>query len=116
MARVVSFGYDYGDAPEADHVEDVRNSAYKPADWAARATAIAHRAKGKRTIAIGDKHGHTRSPHIAAHVAKHLGGSVTHRDKHKPRLLKGQTGENTRALKHAGMSEQDAVATAARHG
>ena len=89
---------------------------YKPSAWKAHAKAIAGRTKGKKLIAVGDKHGHTRAPKIAAHVAKHLGGSVSHRDQHKPRLLKGQSGENTRALKHAGMSDTDAVKVAARHG
>ncbi len=117
MAKVVSFGYDYGGPPEgADHVEDVRNVAYKPSAWKAHAKAIVGRSKGKKVIAVGDKHGHTRAPKIAAHVAHTLGGPVSHRDQHKPRLLKGQSGENTRALKHAGMTEADATKVAVRHG
>ena len=115
--RVISFGHDYGPAPaEADHVEDVRNVPYKPSAWKAHAKAIAGRSKGKKVIAVGDKHGHTRAPKIATAVAKHLGGAVTHRDQRKPRLLKGQSGENTRALKYSGMSDEDAVKVAARHG
>lgn len=117
MAKVISFGYDFGGPPkEADHVEDVRNSAYKPEHWKSQAMVIAHRAKKAKVIAIGDKHGHTRAPKIADRVAVHLdGAAVTHRDLHKPRLLRGQRGENIRSLQHQGMSEEAAVSVAAKH-
>lgn len=121
MATVTSFGYDYGSPPEdADHVEDVRNVAYDPQAWRTHAKAIADRARGKAKIAVGDKHGHTRAPHIAERVGRHLGASVTHRDKEKPRmaLLKGKSqsviSENIREMRKAGHPEDQAVAAAMR--
>lgn len=116
MATVMSFGYDFGGPPpEADHVVDVRRSSYHPKDWASQAKVIAHKARKAKAIAIGDKHGHTRAVKIATRVGVHLDAKVTHRDADKPKLIKGQREENIRALRHAGMAEDQAIATAAKH-
>ena len=117
--RVISFGYDYGDPPEADHVEDVRGAKYSPAQWKAHGRAIAKRAKGNQTIAIGDKHGQTRAPVIATHVARQIKGTVKHRDQGKAMpLFKGTAStvraQNVHELMQAGHSEKQAITAAYR--
>lgn len=120
--RVISFGFDHGKAPAgADHVEDVRAEHYNPAAWKTAGKRIAKAVKGKHTVAIGDKHGQQRAPKIAEHVAKRLGGTVTHRDKGKRKvmpLLPGKSqsviSENIREMRNAGHPEDQAVAAAMR--
>lgn len=121
--KVISFGYSHGAAPaEADHVEDVRSEHYNPKDWKVAGKRIAKAAKGKRVLAIGDKHGQIRAPRIAEHAAKHLGVAVTHRDKGKQAampLLPGKSqsviSENIREMRNAGHPEDQAVAAAMRN-
>lgn len=120
---VVSFGYDHGEAPaEADYVEDVRGEHYNPKDWKVAGKRIAKKAKGAGILAIGDKHGQKRAPKIAEHAAKHLGATVTHRDKGKRKampLLPGKSqsviSENIREMRNAGHPEDQAVAAAMRN-
>lgn len=117
--HVISFGYDHGAPPEADHVEDVRGSTYQPGEWGARSKAIAKAAKGKAVVAIGDKHGRTRAPQMAVQVSKRLGATVTHRDKGKPMpLLKGKSSavraQNIAEMMKAGHPEKQAIAAAYR--
>lgn len=124
MPHVTSFGYDYGDPPDADLVVDVRSSHYNPAEWDGHAKRIATRARTHQHIAIGDKHGHTRSVGIATRVADHLDGTVSHRDRKKPRkqarmpLLPGKSksviSENIREMVAAGHPQDQAVAAAMR--
>jgi hypothetical protein len=118
--KVISFGYDHGDAPDADHVADVRGETYHPAAWKTQAAKIAKMGKGLKTIAIGDKHGKTRAVKIADHVGKLMGATVTHRDKGKLAmpLLPGKSqsviSENIREMRNAGHPENQAVAAAMR--
>ena len=118
--RIVSFGYDHGDPPEADRVFDIRHTRYNKESWDREAERIHSETTPGERVAIGDKHGHTRSVQVAERVAKELEPDVSlkHRDQHKPHLLKGKThgvvSENVRTLKHQGLSEADAVRVAGK--
>jgi hypothetical protein len=119
--KVISFGYTHGAPPDADHVEDVRSEHYSPKAWKAAGKRIAKAAKGRGTLAIGDKHGQTRAVKIADHAAKHLGVTATHRDKGKQAVMpllpgKDQSviSENIRDMRNAGHPEDQAVAAAMR--
>jgi hypothetical protein len=121
MAKVISFGYDHGAPPEADHVVDVRAEHYNPKAWKVAGKRIAKKAKGG-TVAVGDKHGQMRAPKIADHVAKHLGIKATHRDKGKAAVMPLLPGddqsvisENIRDMRIAGHPEDQAVAAAMKN-
>jgi RNase adaptor protein for sRNA GlmZ degradation len=107
--HVISFGYTHGKPPKADHVADVRHDPYKPHEWTTHAKAIAKRVKGAKTVAIGDQHGQTRAPKIAAHVAKHFGATLMHRDKGKGKGTGLPRHEQIQALRYKGHSEEDAI-------
>jgi hypothetical protein len=120
MAKVISFGYSHGAAPEADHVVDVRAEHYNPKAWKAAGDRIAKQAKGG-SVAVGDKHGQTRAVHIANHVAKRMGAKATHRDKGKKAVMPLLPGddqsvisENIREMRNAGHPEDQAVAASMR--
>jgi hypothetical protein len=122
MPHVTSFGYDHGDPPDADLVVDVRSARYNPAEWDGHASKIARAARHKRRVAIGDKHGRTRSVGIAKRVAKKLKGTVSHRDRakepHMPMLpgkSKSVISENIREMVAAGHPQDQAVAAAYRN-
>lgn len=120
MAKVISFGYDHGDPPKADHVADVRGVGYHPKKWKTAALRIAKQGKDVKTIAIGDKHGHTRAPRIAGMVADELDATVSHRDKDKAMpLMKGNSdgiiSANISEMRAAGHPEDQAIAAAYRN-
>lgn len=120
--RLVTFGHDFGDPPAADRVYDVRGERYNRKDWERRAKAIAGDVKPGDCIAIGCKHGHTRSVHIAEMVRDWLGKDVEieHLDREKTRddmpLMHGSSkevvSENIRELRHSGYPEKQSIAIA----
>lgn len=118
---LVTFGHDYGDPPSADKVYDVRGLHYNEREWDDKADEIAHEAEDGDCIAIGCKHGHTRSVHIASRVQSKLGHGTTveHLDKDKAMpLMKGDSdevrSENIREMINSGHDEKQAIAAAYR--
>lgn len=119
--RLITFGYDHGEPPSEAHVvHDVRGLKYNRDAWDSKAHEIAEATEHGDCIAIGCKHGHTRSVAVAKGVEEEMGDvTVTHRDKdkHMP-LMKGSSkevvSENIREMRKAGHPEDQAVAAAMR--
>jgi RNase adaptor protein for sRNA GlmZ degradation len=83
-AHVTTFGYEYGNPPEADRVYDVRDLHDHPMNSGKieeRAEEIMEELEAGDHIAIGCELGHDRSPHVAARIKKEFGATVEHRDK-----------------------------------
>lgn len=121
--HLVTFGYDHGEPPSADCVYDVRGEKYNPREWARKAQEIADAAGEGETIAIGCKHGDTRSVRIAEDVKTRLGKgtTLTHLDKDKGDTMPLMEGddpqvinENIRELRKSGRPESEAIAAAYR--
>lgn len=117
--RLVTFGHDHGDPPTADRVFDVRGARYNKESWDREAERIAAEVEPGETVAIGCKHGQTRSVQIAERVKDHIGdASVEHLDKGKTAMplmkgsSKGVISENIRELRHSGRPEAQAITIA----
>lgn len=121
--RLVTFGFDHGEPPAADRVFDVRSSKYNSQSWQDKAEEIANEIEPGETVAIGCKHGETRSVHIANHVKDLLGDcEVKHLDKGKHNTMPlihsssdDAVSENIRELRHSGYPEEQAIAIAKRN-
>lgn len=108
---VITFGYDHGEPPsEAEHVYDLRGMKYNRSHWDAKAHDIANDIEPGSCVAIGCKHGRTRSVAVAKAVQEELGHvKLMHRDKHKQQPA---VNERVRSLRQKGMSEADAIRAA----
>lgn len=80
MAKVISFGYDVSDVPEADKVFDVRDLPHDlgSPEAQARYADIKAQSEGANTIAIGCQKGQHRSVALATRLAEDLHASIAH--------------------------------------
>lgn len=121
--RLVTFGHDHGEPPSADRVYDVRGERYNRESWERKAEQIAQEAHDGDCIAIGCKHGRTRSVQIAELVKEKLGKGthVEHLDHEKEStmpLMHGSSkeviSENIGEMRKAGHPEDQSIAAAYR--